>query len=165
MRKYIYQLGLALLIVQILACNSINQKPVSANEDTARVADSLAILNTLDEWYNAMYRVDSIGVLASLTPQFLLLEDTIPLTGAELFARLKQGDKETKWAAKFSDLRTRYQGDIAWTTLKNHETSSGKDGKRCQADFLETIVFVRKDKRWLIDRYHAALVNQWDCEE
>ena len=112
-----------------------------------------------------MYKIDTAGILAHLTPEFLLLEGDLPLSGAELVARLKKGGTETKWVAEFSDLRTRFRGDVAWTTLKNHETALGKDGKKCQADFLETIVFVRDDGRWLIDRYHAAVVNKWSCEE
>lgn len=127
------------------------------------VADSAAIRATLDAWYVAMQAVDSAGILAPLTPQFLLLEDTLPLSGAGLVARLKQGGSETKWTVAFSDFRTRIVGDVAWTTLKNHETSIGKDGKHCQAEFLETIVFVRDAARWLIDRDHAAAVHRWSC--
>ena len=60
-------------------------------------------------------------------------------------------------------MRTRIMGEVAWTTLKNHETSQGKDGKKCKADFLETIVSVRSGGRWLIDRYHAAAAHRWSC--
>lgn len=119
---------------------------------------------TLDTWYGAMQRVDSAGILAPLTPQFLLLEDTLPVSGVQLVERLKQGGTESKWTAEFSDLRTRIMGDVGWTTLKNHETSKGPDGKPCQADFLETIVFVRDGSRWLIDRYHAAALHRWSCD-
>jgi len=136
---------------------------VSAQSVPDAAADSAAIRATLDGWYVAMQKADSAGTLAPLTPQFLLLEDTLPLSGPELVARLKQGGTETTWKAEFSDLRTRILGDVAWTTLKNHETSQGKDGKQCQADFLETIVFVRDGGRWLIDRYHAAALHRWSC--
>ena len=60
-------------------------------------------------------------------------------------------------------MRTRTMGEVAWTTLKNHETSQGKDGKKCKADLLETIVSVRSGGRWLIDRYHAAAAHRWSC--
>jgi hypothetical protein len=33
---------------------------------------------------------------------------------------------------------------------------AGKCGKACEADFLETIVFVRDSGRWLIDRRIAC---------
>jgi ketosteroid isomerase-like protein len=127
------------------------------------VTDSAAIRGTLDRWYAAMQAVDSAAILAPLTPQFLLLEDTLPLTGPALVARLNNGGTATAWRAEFSDLRTRIAGDVAWTTLKNHETSTARDGTTCQADFLETIVFVRDGARWLIDRYHAAALHPWKC--
>jgi ketosteroid isomerase-like protein len=125
--------------------------------------DSAAVRATLDAWYAALQAVDSAGTLAPLTPQFLLLEDTLPLSGPELLARLQQAGTETKWTAEFSDVRMRFAGDVAWATLRNRETSVDRSGKRCQADFLETIVFVREDKRWLIDRYHAAALHRWAC--
>jgi ketosteroid isomerase-like protein len=165
MKGNLFQLITALLIFHLAACTGISRPSVPAQNAPDVVADSLAIRATLDAWYNAMYTIDSIGILSPLTPQFLLLEDTVPITGTELLARLKKGGTETRWAAGFSDLRTRFLGDVAWTTLKNHETSLRKDGKKCQADFLETIVFVRKGQHWLIDRYHAAAVNHWHCEE
>ncbi len=103
---------------------------------------------------------------AHLTPEFLLLEDTIPLSGPQLVARLLEDTSGAEWTAEFSDLRTRFRGDVAWTTLLNHETStSPSDGAECQADFLETIVFVRDEGRWLIDRYHAAALHRWSCTQ
>lgn len=135
-----------------------------AAQSAGASADSVAIAATLGRWYRAMQAVDSAGILAPLTPQFLLLEDTLPLSGPELVARLRQGGTDARWTAAFSDWRTRIEGNVAWTTLRNHETSRGKDGKECQADFLETIVFLRQDGRWLIDRYHAAALHRWSCE-
>ncbi len=154
---------LALLLLAVpLAAPSFAQ---DAEDTPGAAADRLAIRATLDGLYAAMYKVDAAGIMASVTPQFLLLEGTLPLSSAELIARLQKGGTDTKWSAEFSDFRTRLQGDVAWTTLKNHEIAKGKDGKECQADFLETIVFVRDGERWLIDRYHAAEENPWVCEE
>ena len=163
-----------LFVVALLAAAACSPNPSARPGDTTqstsstRVApdasvDSAAMRATLDEWYGAMQRVDSAGILAPLTPQFLLLEDTLPLSGTELVARLKKGGTEAKWTFEFSELRNRIVGDVAWTTLKNHETSPGTEGKTCQADFLETIVFVRDGGRWLIDRYHAAALHRWSC--
>ncbi len=162
---------LVVALVAIAACapegpsrgTDSTQATVSAKAVPDPAADSAAIRATLDGWYVAMQAVDSAATLAPLTPQFLLLEDTLPLTGPQLIARLKQGGTDAKWSAEFSDFRTRIVGDVAWTTLRNHEVSQGKDAKKCQADFLETIVFVRDGKRWLIDRYHAAAFHRWSC--
>jgi len=141
----------------------VAQTPSSASAARDPATDSAAMRATLDGWYRAMQAVDSAGILAPLTPQFLLLEDTLPLSGPELVARLKQAGSGTPWTFAFSDWRGRIVGDVAWTTLRNHETMQGEGGKHCQADFLETIVFVRDGGRWLIDRYHAAALHRWSC--
>ena len=166
MKQILFQLITSLFITSLLvACSDNPQTDLSTDEIPDIIDDSAAIRATLEGWYAAMYEVDAAGILAPLTPQFLLLEDTLPLSGDELVARLKQGGTETKWSAEFSDFRTRFLGDVAWTTVKNHEIAREKNGNQCQADFLETIVFVRDGERWLIDRYHAAVENPWSCEE
>lgn len=165
MGRILLQLTVSLFIFQLVACTGSSRSQVSTQDTNSRVADSLAIRTTLEGWYAAMQEIDTTRILAPLTEHFLLLEDTLPLTGVELVARLQKGGTETKWTAEFSDFRTRFQGDVAWTTVKNHENALTKDGKKCQADFLETIVFVRQGGHWLIDRYHAAAVNRWNCEE
>lgn len=163
------------LVMALLALASCSPQASSTDRDTAHAsastgapnaptADSTAMHATLDRWYRAMQAVDSAGIVAPLTPQFLLLEDTLPLSAPQLVARLAAGGTDAKWTYSFSDWRTRIVGDVAWTTLKNHETSRGNDGKECQADFLETIVFVREGDGWLIDRYHAAALHRWQCE-
>ena len=48
-------------------------------------------------------------------------------------------------------------------SFKNYEVAQMKDGKKCEAEFLEIIVFVREDACWLIDRYHAVVVQSWKC--
>jgi len=115
----------------------------------------------LDGWYTAMIAKDSAGTVAPLTREFLLLEDTLPLTRTELAARLLEG--EGQWTSKRSDFRTRVEGGVAWSTFRNDETSQGPDGASCAARFLETAVFVRRGGAWLIDRYHAAAVERWHC--
>ena len=155
--------AVCLSLLALFACSP--RGPASTADSATDTATELtAIRATLDGWYAAMQRADSAAILAPLTREFLLLEDTLPLSGAQLVARLKGDTSGVKWNAEFSDLRTRLRGDVAWTTLRNHETSRAPNGgKRCQADFLETIVFVRDDGRWLIDRYHAAALHPWSC--
>lgn len=135
--------------------------PAPARPD--RATDEAALRATLDRWYAAMQARDSAGTLAPLTPEFLLLEDTLPLSGPALVTRLRADSAQGTWTAAFSDWRTRIDGDVAWTTLRNHETSRPPAGGACEADFLETIVFVRRDGAWFIDRYHAAALNRWRC--
>ena len=127
MRRILFQLTSLYFICHLAACNrtnpfhsipfqSLDQNP------TDLAADSLAIHTTLDNWYNAMYKVDRTDILELLTPQFLLIEDTLALSGIELITRLKKERADVNWTAEFSEFRKRFKGEVAWTTLKNHET-------------------------------------------
>ena len=165
MRRIFFQLTTLLFIIHLAACHHTNSLELLDQNTPDLAEDSLAIHATLENWYNAMYKVDSTGILELLTPQFLLLEDTLPLSGTELVARLKKGEADVNWTAEFSEFRTRFRGEVAWTTLKNQETLFQDNGKKCKADFLETIVFVRYGERWLIDRYHATPIHRWTCED
>ena len=154
--------SLALLVLCVAACSKAPPPPTPVVHD--RAADEQAIRKTLDGWYAAMYANDSTGTVAPLTKEFLLLEDTLPLSATELVSRLKSDNDGTKWRANFSDFRTRIEGDVAWTTLKNHEVIEPV-GKKCTSDFLETIVFVRAGEEWKIDRYHAAALHRMVCDK
>lgn len=147
------------LLVLTLGAGVACAAPAPAPSDPA--AERAAIESVLDGWYTAMIAKDSAGTVAPLTEEFLLLEDTLPLSRAELTSRIMQG--EGQWTSNRSDFRTRVEGDVAWTTFRNDETSVGPDGAPCTARFLETAVLVRGDGGWLIDRYHAAAVERWHC--
>jgi ketosteroid isomerase-like protein len=124
-------------------------------------ADKAAVEAVLDGWYAAMIARDSAGTIRPLAAEFLLLEDTLWIDRAGLAARITGGEGE--WTSRRYDFRTRVAGDVAWTTFRNDETSSGPDGASCAARFLETVIFVRQGQGWLIDRYHAAAVEGWHC--
>ena len=91
MRHNLFKLITALFISQLVACTGTMRSELPAQDSQDEVADSQAIRTILEEWYTAMQKIYTVGVLAPLTAQFLLLEDTLPLTGAELVARLKKG--------------------------------------------------------------------------
>ena len=166
MHRILFQVLSTLFIISLfIGCSSTIQSTESAQDLPDWSTDTTAIRATLEGWYDAMYIVDSAAIMAPLTSEFLLLEGTLPLSGSELIARLQKGDPETKWSAEFSDFRSRIVDDVAWTTVKNHEDATMKDRSECTADFLETIVFILNGTGWLIDRYHAAEVNPWECEE
>lgn len=147
--------GTLVLALLLMAC----QAPAPVPPDQS--ADRMAIESVLDTWYAAMIARDSVGVVTPLTETFLLLEDTLPLTGAQLVARLRDGDGQ--WSSVRHDFQTQVQGDVAWSTFRNDEAAAGPDGSSCTARFLETAVFVRREGAWRIDRYHAAAIERWQC--
>lgn len=154
-------LAALLVLLPVTACSPAPAPGPAAVADSER--DQAEIQKTLDAWYTAMQAADSAGTVRPLTAEFYLLEDTLPLNRAQLVAGIIQDKSGRSWTSSRSDYHTRLHGDVAWTTLRNHETSHSAAGKACEADFLETVVFVREDHRWLIDRYHAAAVKPWTC--
>lgn len=147
--------GALVLTLLLTACQARVPMPPDPS------ADQRAIEGLLDAWYAAMIARDSVGVVTPLTETFLLLEDTLPLTGAQLVARLRDGDGQ--WSSVRHDFQTRVHGDVAWSSFRNDEAATGPDASRCTARFLETAVFVRREGAWRIDRYHAAAIERWQC--
>jgi hypothetical protein len=145
----------------LLGCGAPSPSPAAAPSEEAVQAE---LVQVLDHWYGAMERADSAGTISPLTDRFLLLEDTLPLSGAELAREIAHPLPGSRpWRSARTGYRTRVQGDVAWTTFDNHETQLDPSGAPvCSADFIETVVFVHQS-RWLIDRYHAAARRRWSC--
>ena len=123
-------------------------------------ADEQAIHSVLVKWYDAIHNHDSTGIAEPLTPTFLLLEDTVPMDKAALVGGLMAGRNAGSQVANLSDLKTRVHGDVAWTTMYNHEIFTPTARAPEPHDFLETVVFERIGGQWRIDRYHAARLNR-----
>ncbi len=150
------RLTATLAAILVVACATpAPPPPASVPQDDAR-----AIHETLLGWYQAIHSFDSAGIASPLTPTFLILEDTLPLSREALVAGILSGRGMGSQTAELRDLKTRVNGDVAWTTLRNHEVFTSVSGKTDTLDFLETIVFERVAGRWMIDRYHAARLNR-----
>ena len=153
---------IVLIVSVILGCGEPARTP--ATEPSVEAVQA-SLVATLDQWYSAMERGDSAGTIAPLTDQFLLLEDTLPMAGPDLAREIGHPPPDSRpWHSARAGYRTRVRGDVAWTTFDNHEIQQNAGGAvACAADFIETVVFVRQDRRWLIDRYHAAARHRWNC--
>lgn len=120
--------------------------------------DESDIRATLHGWYTAMATHDLTAVGAALTDNFLLVEHDELVNQTELLKMLSGAD-DYQLDASLSDFHVSVDGDIAWSTHRNHERYTPTDGESQEIDFLETVVLVRRDGRWLIDRYHATRLS------
>ncbi len=120
--------------------------------------DESDIRATLDGWYTAMAMHDIAAVDAALTDTFLLIEHDELVNRTALLEMLSGAD-DYHLNASLSDFQVSVDGDIAWSTHRNHERYTPANGEPQDLEFLETVVLVRRAGRWLIDRYHATRLS------
>ena len=113
---------------------------------------------TLTGWYTAMSAHDITAVGAALSESFLLVEHDQLLDRDQLIEMLS-GETDDELIADLSEFRVTVQGDVAWSTHRNHEVYTPAVGEPIRLEFLETVVLVRRDGHWLIDRYHATRLS------
>ncbi len=129
------------------------------NEQSQLSTEDRAVESTLRAWYDAMRDKDFDAVASALTETFLIVENTDIMDKAALLARLRQGASMGRQTAELSDFNTRTHEDVAWTTLRNHEVWTPVEGVAVTFNFVETVVLVKSNEKWLIERYHATLIR------
>jgi len=120
--------------------------------------DESDVRATLAGWYAAMTAHDLDGVGAALTESFLLVEHDHLVDRVQLLEMLS-GETDDELIAALSDFHVTVDGDVAWSTHRNHEVYTPSEGVPLHLEFLETVVLLRRDGRWLIDRYHATRLS------
>ena len=120
--------------------------------------DESDVRATLTGWYTAMSAHDITAVGAALSESFLLVEHDQLLDRDQLIEMLS-GEIDDKLIADLSEFHVTVQGDVAWSTHRNHEVYTPASGVPIRLEFLETVVLVRRDGHWLIDRYHATRLS------
>ena len=113
----------------------------------------------LRRWYAAIGAQDSAGIAAPLAPEFFIFEHANVKTRAELIRDIMAGVGQGTQSADMKDFRTVVTDSVAWTSMRNHEVWTPVKGAPTPFDFLETVVFVKRDGRWLMERYHATRVE------
>jgi ketosteroid isomerase-like protein len=147
-------------LLSLLGAAACSQPAAAPPPRPTEAEDVKAVEQVLLGWYRAMETHDTAGTAAPLTASFLIYEDTTRIPRAELLEGLNAGFGSGVQRATLSGLETRVNGDVAWTSFRNHETFTPTDGKPDTLDFVETVVFVRESGTWKIDRYHATRINR-----
>jgi len=132
--------------------------PPAADEQAAPppAADEQSVVAVLVDWYAAMERHDLAGVAAALTPTFLLIEHDHLMDAATLLAALGAAAGQGRQTAELSEFDIVIDGDLAWSTHRNHEVWHPTVGPVVELEFLETVILRRFRASWRIERYHAS---------
>lgn len=152
--------GRTALLALSLACwaGCSPRPPVPAARAALDPPDSVEVV--LTRWYDAIAAHDSLGIATPLLPEFFLFEDTTVVSRERLIAGLLAGAGAGSQSTRLSDFRTVVTDSVAWTSLRNHELWTPAKGAPMPFDFLETVVFRKRDGRWGIERYHATRVER-----
>lgn len=156
MMKFKRMLWFAAIAAGVLACRPAEPPPAGAGAQ----AEVAAVKQVLDDWYTAIERHDAAGIERPLTETFVIFEDTTRYGRAELLKGITEGFAAGVQTSARSQLETTVRGDVAWSSFRNHEVFTPTNGTPETLDFIETVVFVRDDGRWKMDRYHATRVNR-----
>lgn len=130
----------------------------------AETIDAKKISKVLDDWYLALANKDMHTFAAMITDTFVVVEHDTLINGADLVQMLTAEINELgdafSFSAKLIDHNIIVRGDIAWCTHRNFEIFGQRDGTKIELDFIETVVFVKSNGEWLMDRYHATKLRE-----
>jgi ketosteroid isomerase-like protein len=116
------------------------------------------VRNVLCDWYIAMKNHDIDKLAAALSDTFLLIEHDELMDGKHLIEMLASEDDSTL-VANLHDFHITVSGDTAWSTHRNSEVFTSPTREPLELEFLETVILVKKDGSWLMDRYHATRLS------
>jgi ketosteroid isomerase-like protein len=116
------------------------------------------VRNVLCDWYIAMKNHDIDKLVAALSDTFLLIEHDELMDGKHLIEMLASEDDSTL-VANLHDFHITVSGDTAWSTHRNSEVFTSPTREPLELEFLETVVLIKKDGNWLMDRYHATRLS------
>lgn len=116
------------------------------------------VRNVLGEWYVAMKDHDMEKLAAALSDTFLLIEHDELFDGKYLIEMLS-GEEDSTMVANLHDFHITVSGDTAWSTHRNSEVFTSPTKEPLALEFLETVVLIKKDGNWLMDRYHATRLS------
>jgi len=116
------------------------------------------VRNVLCDWYIAMKNHDIDKLAAALSDTFLLIEHDELMDGKHLIEMLASEDDSTL-VANLHDFHITVSGDTAWSTHRNSELFTSRTREPLELEFLETVVLIKKDGNWLMDRYHATRLS------
>jgi ketosteroid isomerase-like protein len=127
----------------------------SRAQRTAPVADSAAIVGTIERFHDAIAAADSIGALALLTDDVVVLESGGFETRGEFRRHHLAADIQFARSAKI-ERRVRSvtrRGDVAWVAATSTVTRVA-DGREARYSGAELMVLVLTPSGWRIGAIH-----------
>lgn len=117
--------------------------------------DSVAVVNTIEKFHNALAAGDSAGALSLLTADVVILESGGVETREEYRSHHLPGDIAFARAVKSArgPLRVMIRGDVAWA-MGTSTTSGEYRGRQINSAGAELSVLIRTPEGWRISALH-----------
>jgi len=131
-----------------------------AQSSTSRsaIAEVRQIQSVRQDFFNAIAASDYQGMREQCAPDFQLLENGEVMDVEGLINLVKAGGGKTRIVYSFEDIRTRIEGQSAWSSYRNRAVVTRGD-KTSSVEWLESAVFVRKNGRWKMVLLHSTVVK------
>ena len=111
-----------------------------------------------EQFFGAIERFDHAALADAVTSDFEVVEDTLRLDLAGLWALIEPYQGRATISYRFADFRTEVQGYVAWTSYRNFGTMRTQ-AEQTALEWLETAVLQRSNGRWRIDRLQSTIVR------
>ena len=142
-----------LLIALSTSAMLMAQEPLTANQQ--------AVQQTVIKMFEALSNRDSVSLKTYCTPDIALYEygQVWNLDTLILKAITQNQAADFKRTNAFDFINTTADKTTAWVTYRL-QSLIARDGKQVTALWLETVVLVKKGKRWKVKHLHSTLIKR-----
>lgn len=139
--------------IEAQASSAPSQPPATAGS-TAQ-ADSASVVSLIERFHAALTSGDSLGALALLAPDAVILESGGVETRAEYQSHHLQGDINYARSTKSTrgPIRVSVRGDVAWASSTSTTTGESR-GRQVNSTGAELMVLSRTAAGWRISAIH-----------
>ena len=140
-------------VMTLVAIATLSSNAVAQHE--AHGGDSVAVAGVIAKYHEALAAGDSIGALALLTDDAVILESGGVETRAEYRSHHLRGDINFAKAIKSQrgPVHVRIHGDVAWANSTS-TTQGEMNGRAINSVGAELMVLVRTAQGWKISAIH-----------
>ena len=134
--------------------NASSQPSASAQASTSQ-ADSASVVSVVERFRAALASGDSVGAMALLAPDAVVLESGGVETRAEYQSHHLQGDINYAKSMKstHAPMRVSVRGDVAWASSTSTTTGESR-GRQVNSVGAELMVLTRTAAGWRISAIH-----------
>lgn len=141
--------------------SAVSSQPSATTQGSAAQADSASVVSAIERFHAALTSGDSIGAMALLATDAVILESGGVETRAEYQSHHLQSDISYAKSMKSTrgPIRVSVRGDVAWASSTS--TTTGKSrGRRVNSTGAELIVLTRTAAGWRISAIHWSSRSQ-----